>query len=85
MQGLPDWFEMSGQTDAQSFRQLGNGVSIGAVWLVLRRHIERDREYIARINPDLLGILERGNSPDPWLQEINIADTQELDLRIESA
>jgi len=24
LQGLPDWFEMSGQTDAQSFRQLGN-------------------------------------------------------------
>jgi DNA (cytosine-5)-methyltransferase 1 len=85
LQGLPDWFEMSGQTDAQSFRQLGNGVSIGAVWLVLQKHIERDREHIARINPDLLEVLARGDNPDPWLEEINIADAQELDLRIESA
>ena len=85
LQGLPDWFEMSGQTDAQSFHQLGNGVSIGAVWQVLRKHIERDREHIARINPELLSVLERGDSPDPWLEELNIATTHESNLKIESA
>jgi len=85
LQGLPEWFEMSGQTDARSFHQLGNGVSIGAVWLVLKKHIERDREHIARINPDLVRVLERGDSPDPWLEEFNHAEDRELDLRIESA
>ena len=85
LQGLPEWFEMSGQTDARSFHQLGNGVSIGAVWLVLKKHIERDREHIARINPGLLRVLERGDSPDPWLEPIKTFDEQDLDLSIESA
>jgi len=85
LQGLPDWFEMSGQSEGRSFHQLGNGVSIGAVWLVLRRHIERDREYIARSNPSLLKVLQRGESPDPWLEEFNISTDRERNLDVETA
>jgi len=85
LQGLPDWFDMSGQTDSRSFHQLGNGVSIGAVWLVLQKHLERDREHFARFNPSLLRVLERGSSPDPWLENASVTQSQELDVSVESA
>ena len=34
LQGLPNWFSFDGQSDALSYKQLGNGVAVGAV-----RHI----------------------------------------------
>ncbi len=40
LQGLPDWFDFGGQPDALTYRQLGNGVSVGAAYHVLR---ERSR------------------------------------------
>lgn len=42
MQGFPDVFSFDGQPDAKTYKQLGNGVNIGAVWNVLERHCERD-------------------------------------------
>lgn len=42
LQGFPDNFDFGPQTDAATYKQLGNGVNIGAVWNVLRAHAERD-------------------------------------------
>lgn len=42
LQGLPDWFDFGGQPDALTYRQLGNGVSVGAAYHVLREHVRRD-------------------------------------------
>lgn len=65
LQGLPDWFDFSGQGDAASYRQLGNGVSVGAVWYVLKKHAERDAEILKRTSPQLLRAIEKApNSPD---------------------
>ena len=69
LQGLPEWFDFGDQSIASSYRQLGNGVSIGAVWHVFRLHAERDREILARTSPQLLEmILSSANSPDPSLR-----------------
>lgn len=46
LQGLPRNFDFGDQTDAQTYRQLGNGVSVGAVWHVLKRHVERDARIL---------------------------------------
>lgn len=35
LQGFPDWFSFAGQSDAKSFKQLGNAVSVGVVTQVL--------------------------------------------------
>jgi DNA (cytosine-5)-methyltransferase 1 len=42
LQGLPDNFDFGAQQPARTYKQLGNGVSVGAVWNVLRAHVERD-------------------------------------------
>jgi len=42
LQGLPDWFTFGSQPDAVSYRQLGNGVAVGAAYHVFRTHVLND-------------------------------------------
>ena len=67
LQGLPAWFDFGTQSDSKTFHQLGNGVSIGAAWYVLRRHLERDSAEIGASMPTLLEILDLSDSPDELL------------------
>jgi len=46
LQGLPDTFTFSGQTDAATYKQLGNGVNVGAIWFVLKQHVLRDEKIL---------------------------------------
>ena len=69
LQGLPEWFDFGGQTDATTYRQLGNGVSVGAAWHVMREHVKRDEALLKKTNPRLLkAILESSESPDARLE-----------------
>jgi len=43
LQGLPRSFEFANLREASSYKQVGNGVAVGAAWYVLRTHVERDR------------------------------------------
>lgn len=68
LQGLPDWFDFGGQRDATTYRQLGNGVSVGVVWHVLREHVRRDEEVLKRTAPGLVeAVLTAPDSPDEAL------------------
>lgn len=70
LQGLPEWFTFNDQRPAATYRQLGNGVSVGAVWYVLRKLVERDEEILKKSAPRLLrAILNAPNSPDIALQK----------------
>lgn len=42
LQGLPDSFVFPNQPAAATYRQMGNGVNVGAVWHVFREHVKRD-------------------------------------------
>lgn len=65
LQGLPEWFDFGDQKDAASFKQLGNGVSVGVVWHVLREHVRRDEEVLKKARPKLVqAVLEAPPSPD---------------------
>lgn len=46
LQGLPDTFVFPGQSAASTYKQMGNGVNVGAVWHVMREHVKRDRELL---------------------------------------
>jgi len=56
LQGLPDWFEFSQsgpdsvnskrQLDPASYKQMGNGVNVGAAYFVFREYVNRHRDEI---------------------------------------
>jgi len=43
LQGLPDWFDFGDQPDAATYRQLGNGVAVGAAYYVFRNHVLQNK------------------------------------------
>ena len=70
LQGLPEWFTFDGQSPAATYRQLGNGVSVGAVWHILRAHCARDEKYLKKTAPRLLkAVLGAPESPDVALKQ----------------
>lgn len=71
LQGLPDWFSFGNQPSSTTYRQLGNGVSVGAVWHVLKSHVARDEEILKMTCPGLLhAALTAPASPDDLLREM---------------
>jgi DNA (cytosine-5)-methyltransferase 1 len=69
LQGLPDWFHFAGQPDAATYRQLGNGVNVGAAYYVLRQHVLNDAEDIAVTAPGLVEkVVGAAPSPDEVLE-----------------
>lgn len=87
LQGLPEWFEFGSQNDKETFRQLGNAVSVGAVWHVVRQHVQRDRDILKVTCPDLLRrVLKAPDSPDPLLAAMRaISSLQRVGVRSEVA
>ena len=64
LQGLPDWFDFGGQPEAATYRQLGNGVNVGAAYYVFRQHVLRDAEELRQTAPHLLdAVLQAGPAP----------------------
>jgi DNA (cytosine-5)-methyltransferase 1 len=53
LQGLPVWFEFGPQRDADSYRQLGNGISVGAAYYVFRQEMRSCHDELKRICPRL--------------------------------
>lgn len=73
LQGLPDGFDFGDQSHATTYRQLGNGVNVGVVWHVLREHVRRDEEILARTAEGeaiARAVLEAPLSPDAILEEM---------------
>jgi DNA (cytosine-5)-methyltransferase 1 len=69
LQSLPEWFDFGDQRPAATYKQLGNGVSVSAVWHVLRSHAMRDQELLKKNAPKLLkAILTSPVNPDDLLQ-----------------
>lgn len=62
LQGLPDWFNFGDQRPSDTYRQLGNGVNVGAIWFVLRKATERYEKELRVTAPHLLESIR--NSPD---------------------
>ncbi len=67
LQGLPDWFDFRGQTTAASFKQLGNGVNIPAVYHALKALVNRDGDLLGDDSPLLTAISRSPLNPDETL------------------
>jgi DNA (cytosine-5)-methyltransferase 1 len=67
LQGLPDWFDFVDQSDSLTYKQLGNGVNVGAVYNVIRAQVIRDMDLLS-INPSMVRtILGAPSNPDEVL------------------
>jgi len=53
LQGLPEWFTFGEQRDAASYKQLRNGVSVGAAYFVFRQSLLASISDVAAVNPTL--------------------------------
>lgn len=64
LQGLPDWFSFDGQPDSETYKQLGNGVSIGAAYFIFRSHVLRDEADLMELAPRLVrAVKAAGDKP----------------------
>ena len=71
LQGLPDWFDFSGQPTAATYRQLGNGVNVGVVWHVIREAVNQNIETLRKSAPELVKAVQGSDSnPDKALKAL---------------
>ena len=71
LQSVPDWFDFGDQTDAATYKQLGNAVSSAAVWYVVRQAVLRYEPIFKKTAPDLLRAVKASPAnPDEALPNI---------------
>jgi DNA (cytosine-5)-methyltransferase 1 len=68
LQGLPEWFEFIDQLDSRSYKQLGNGVNVGAVYNVIRAQVLRDIDLLEKKPALTRAILGSPANPDEALE-----------------
>ena len=64
LQGLPDWFDFVDQSASLTFKQLGNGVNVGAVYNVIKAQVIRDLDLLGGQPSLTRAILGSPSSPD---------------------
>lgn len=69
LQGLPEWFDFGDQPDAATYKQMGNGVNVGAAYHVFREHVLYTLETVRRRAPGLAEAVELSDiSPDTSIE-----------------
>lgn len=66
LQGLPDWFTFGGQRDADSYKQLGNGVSVGAAYFVFRQTLLASMNDVTSVSARLAKAVKQ-SSEKPFI------------------
>lgn len=67
LQGLPDWFDFVDQADKLTYKQLGNGVNVGAVYNVVKAQVIRDLDLLGDKSALTRSILGAPSNPDSVL------------------
>ena len=68
LQGLPDWYDFVDQNDSLTYKQLGNGVNVGAVYNVLKAQVLRDLDLLSNQTELTKAILSAPSNPDKALE-----------------
>ena len=72
LQGLPNWFDFSGQEQRLSYKQLGNAINVASAYQSVVLQVKRDRALL-RHSPELVrSVLEAPISPDSILHKRRI-------------
>jgi DNA (cytosine-5)-methyltransferase 1 len=71
LQGLPEWFDFLDQKKSKTFKQLGNGVNIGAVYNVMKALVLRDLDLLGSESKMVKSILNAPDSPDVYLSRFH--------------
>lgn len=74
LQGLPDDFDFGDQLDSATYKQLGNGVCVGAVWHVVRSAVDRYQSILKSSAPGLVKAVKA--SPDDPTGVIKTIETK---------
>jgi len=69
LQGLPDWFDFIDQEDKLTYKQLGNGVNVGAVYNVIKAQVIRDLDLLGDKPTLTRSILGAPANPDSVLED----------------
>jgi DNA (cytosine-5)-methyltransferase 1 len=69
LQGLPDWFDFVDQPNSLAYKQLGNGVNVGAVYNVLKAQVIRDLDLLGMNAEMTKSILGAPANPDEVLMD----------------
>jgi DNA (cytosine-5)-methyltransferase 1 len=72
LQGLPDWFDFVDQSDKITYKQLGNGVNVGAVYNVIKAQVIRDLDLLGEKPKLTRSILGAPANPDSVLESHEI-------------
>jgi DNA (cytosine-5)-methyltransferase 1 len=72
LQGLPDWFDFVDQADKLTYKQLGNGVNVGAVYNVVKAQVIRDLDLLGDMPALTRSILGAPANPDFVLSDHQI-------------
>jgi DNA (cytosine-5)-methyltransferase 1 len=67
LQGLPNWFDFIDQPDSLTYKQLGNGVNVGAVYNVIRAQVVRDLDLLQDKPLLVKSVLGANHNPDAVL------------------
>ncbi len=74
LQGLPDWFSFGDQSDAATYKQMGNGVNVGAAYFILRQHVLGNLDDVRGAAPGLAAAVgDSPANPDEVLQSAAFA------------
>lgn len=69
LQGLPEWFDFGGQPVAATYKQMGNGVNVGAAYYVFRSFVAQNAAAAGRFAPDLVDAVRHADeNPDSALE-----------------
>jgi DNA (cytosine-5)-methyltransferase 1 len=69
LQGIPEWFDFSGQSVATTYRQLGNSVNVGVIYHVLRATVKANLELLSKTAPGIVESFEESPiNPDNVLR-----------------
>ena len=95
LQGLPDWFDFVDQPEKLTYKQLGNGVNVGAVYNVVKAQVIRDLDLLGDMPTLTRSILGAPANPDsvlanhqtfhtykPNSESVELSDYQQLRLII---